>query len=171
MNVPYFEVDGARVWGATAMALAEFSAFAETQPASFERQIPDIYGPFQRRKELCRDKALAFASRCAGHEPCSGECKPATTASPHREAGGVMESFGELLSVDERRALEFFVTGLQDVSDPKVDRRELPYNASVLAHYAQVSVHAESEIPAPENLSVSSSTSSSPTRRSPTTVT
>jgi hypothetical protein len=26
MNVPYFEVDGARVWGATAMVLAEFLA-------------------------------------------------------------------------------------------------------------------------------------------------
>ena len=26
MNVPYFEVDGARVWGATAMVLAEFAA-------------------------------------------------------------------------------------------------------------------------------------------------
>jgi 8-oxo-dGTP pyrophosphatase MutT (NUDIX family) len=26
MNVPYFEVDGAHVWGATAMVLAEFSA-------------------------------------------------------------------------------------------------------------------------------------------------
>jgi len=33
MNVPYFEVDGARVWGATAMVLAEFGALlAETQP-------------------------------------------------------------------------------------------------------------------------------------------
>jgi 8-oxo-dGTP pyrophosphatase MutT (NUDIX family) len=33
MNVPYFEVDGARVWGATAMVLAEFSALlAETTP-------------------------------------------------------------------------------------------------------------------------------------------
>ena len=33
MNVPYFEVDGARVWGATAMVLAEFGvliADAET---------------------------------------------------------------------------------------------------------------------------------------------
>lgn len=29
MNVPYFEVDGARVWGATAMVLAEFSALVE----------------------------------------------------------------------------------------------------------------------------------------------
>jgi len=65
-----------------------------------------------------------------------------------------MESFGELLAVDERRALEFFVTGLQDVSDPGVNRQELLYNASVLAHYAQVSVRAELEMPAPENLSV-----------------
>jgi 8-oxo-dGTP pyrophosphatase MutT (NUDIX family) len=33
MNVPYFEVDGARVWGATAMVLAEFGALlAETRP-------------------------------------------------------------------------------------------------------------------------------------------
>jgi 8-oxo-dGTP pyrophosphatase MutT (NUDIX family) len=29
MNVPYFEVDGARVWGATAMVLAEFSALLD----------------------------------------------------------------------------------------------------------------------------------------------
>ena len=29
MNVPYFEVDGARVWGATAMVLAEFTALIE----------------------------------------------------------------------------------------------------------------------------------------------
>ena len=65
-----------------------------------------------------------------------------------------MESFGELLAVDERRTLEFFVTGLQDVSDRKLDRQELLYNASVLAHYAQISVRAEYELPAPEDLSV-----------------
>jgi hypothetical protein len=59
----------------------------------------------------------------------------------------------ELLAVDQRRALEFFVTGLQDVSDPGVDRQELLYNASVLAHYAQVSTCAELEMPAPANLS------------------
>ena len=29
MNVPYFEVDGARVWGATAMVLAEFTALID----------------------------------------------------------------------------------------------------------------------------------------------
>jgi hypothetical protein len=59
----------------------------------------------------------------------------------------------ELLAVDQRRALEFFVTGLQDVSDPGVDRQELLYNASVLAHYAQVSTCAELEMPSPANLS------------------
>ena len=59
----------------------------------------------------------------------------------------------ELLAVDQRRALEFFVTGLQDVSSPGVDRQELLYNASVLAHYAQVSTCTEIEMPAPVNLS------------------
>jgi 8-oxo-dGTP pyrophosphatase MutT (NUDIX family) len=33
MNVPYFDVDGARVWGATAMVLAEFGALlGDVQP-------------------------------------------------------------------------------------------------------------------------------------------
>ena len=64
-----------------------------------------------------------------------------------------MEPLQELLAVDQRRALEFFVTGLQDVSDPGVDRQELLYNASVLAHYSQVSTCAELEMPAPANLS------------------
>jgi hypothetical protein len=58
----------------------------------------------------------------------------------------------ELLAVDQRRALEFFVMGLQDVSDPGVDRQELLYNASVLAHYTQVSTCATQEMPAPANL-------------------
>ena len=64
-----------------------------------------------------------------------------------------MEPLQELLAVDQQRALEFFVTGLQDVSSPGVDRQELLYNASVLAHYAQVSTGAELEMPAPANLS------------------
>jgi hypothetical protein len=63
-----------------------------------------------------------------------------------------MEPLRELLGVDQQRALEFFVTGLQDVSSPEVDRHELLYNASVLAHYAQVSVFTELEMPAPANL-------------------
>ena len=60
----------------------------------------------------------------------------------------------ELLATDHRQALEFFVLGLQDVSDPTVDRQELLYNASVLAHYAQVSTRAGVDWPAPANLSV-----------------
>jgi hypothetical protein len=64
-----------------------------------------------------------------------------------------MEPLQELLAVNQRRALEFFVTGLLDVSDPGVDRQELLYNASVLAHYAQVSTTVQLEMPAPPTLS------------------
>lgn len=60
----------------------------------------------------------------------------------------------ELLAIDHRQALEFFVLRLQDVSEPSVDRQELLYNASLLAHYAQISTHADVDLPAPANLSV-----------------
>src|SRR6185295_16767173 len=59
----------------------------------------------------------------------------------------------ELLATDDRRALEFFVVGLRDVSEPTVDGQELLYNASVLAHYAQVSTYADSDLPALASLS------------------
>jgi len=59
----------------------------------------------------------------------------------------------ELIATDHRRVLEFFVSGLREVSEPNVDRQELFYNASVLAHYAQVSTEAGIEWPAPTNLS------------------
>lgn len=59
----------------------------------------------------------------------------------------------ELIAVDERRALEYFVAGLQEVcGGTDVDRHELLYNASVLAHYAQVSTHADLDMPAPSAL-------------------
>ena len=64
-----------------------------------------------------------------------------------------MESLRELLATDHRQALEFFVLGLLDVSEPAVDRQELLYNASVLAHFAQVSTCADSDVPAPTSLS------------------
>lgn len=64
-----------------------------------------------------------------------------------------MNPLGELLATDHQRILEFFVSGLRDVSEPDVDRQELLYNASVLAHYAQVSTEAGIEWPAPKNLS------------------
>jgi len=59
----------------------------------------------------------------------------------------------ELLAVDQRQALEFFLVRLRDVTEPTVDREELLYNASVLAHYAQVSTQTDVELPAPANLS------------------
>jgi hypothetical protein len=64
-----------------------------------------------------------------------------------------MGPLGELLATDHRQTLEFFVLGLRDVSEANVDREELFYNASVLAHYAQVSTQASVEWPAPGNLS------------------
>jgi hypothetical protein len=59
----------------------------------------------------------------------------------------------ELLAIDPRQALEFFVVRLQDVSEPTVDRHELLYNASLLAHYAHVSTQPEVDVPAPASLS------------------
>lgn len=58
----------------------------------------------------------------------------------------------ELLAVDERKTLEFFFLGLKDVSEADVDRQELLYNASVLAHYAQVSTHSDTDFPTPSAL-------------------
>jgi hypothetical protein len=58
----------------------------------------------------------------------------------------------ELLAVDERKTLEFFFVGLKDVSEADVDQRELLYNASVLAHYAQVSTQSDTEFPTPSAL-------------------
>jgi hypothetical protein len=64
-----------------------------------------------------------------------------------------MDPFQELFAIDHRQALEFFVLRLQDVAEPTVDREELLYNASVLAHYTQVSTQADIDVPAPANLS------------------
>jgi hypothetical protein len=64
-----------------------------------------------------------------------------------------MGPFRELLASDHRHTLEFFFLGLQEVSEPEVDRQELLYNASVLAHYAQVSTQATTDFPTPATLS------------------
>ena len=65
-----------------------------------------------------------------------------------------MEPLRELLATDHRQALAFFSVCLQDVCESAVDRQELLYNASVLAHYAQVSTRSDVDWPAPENLSI-----------------
>ena len=64
-----------------------------------------------------------------------------------------MDALGELLASDHRQTLEFFVTGLKDVSEPNFDREELLYNASVLAHYAQRSSGPETDGDTPATLS------------------
>lgn len=64
-----------------------------------------------------------------------------------------MEDLRILLATDHRRTLEFFFVHLQDVTDAQVDRQELLYNASVLAHYAQVSTCATTDMPTPSSLS------------------
>lgn len=63
-----------------------------------------------------------------------------------------MEALRELLASDHRQTFEFFYVGLQEVSDPTIDREELLYNASVLAHHAQVSTHAVADLPTPDSL-------------------
>jgi hypothetical protein len=64
-----------------------------------------------------------------------------------------MDPLGELVGTNHREALEFFFLGLHDLSEPTVDRQELLYNASVLAHYAQVSTKADVDLPIPADLS------------------
>ena len=63
-----------------------------------------------------------------------------------------MDPLGELLASDHRRTLEFFVMNLRDVSEPTVDQQELLYNASVLAHYAQISIDADTPMATPADL-------------------
>lgn len=63
-----------------------------------------------------------------------------------------MDPLGELLASDHQQTLAFFVTSLRDVSEPTVDPEELLYNASVLAHYAQVSIDADVDTATPADL-------------------
>jgi hypothetical protein len=65
---------------------------------------------------------------------------------------GVMDLLRELLAIDDRQALAFFVQHLQEVSESSVDRQELLYTASLLAHFAQVSTQSEVDWSAPTNL-------------------
>jgi hypothetical protein len=65
-----------------------------------------------------------------------------------------MDPLRELVATGHRQTLEFFFVGLQDLCEPTVDRQELLYNASVLAHYAQVSTQTDSDLPVPGNLGV-----------------
>jgi len=63
-----------------------------------------------------------------------------------------MGFYQELLGSDHLATLEFFVVGLRDVSESATDEQELLYNASVLAHYAQVSFDPDDELSTPADL-------------------
>lgn len=63
-----------------------------------------------------------------------------------------MGPLAELLATDHRQTLQFFFSRLRDVSEPTVDRQEMLYNASLLAHYAQTSTQTDVDLPAPANL-------------------
>ena len=63
-----------------------------------------------------------------------------------------MQPLRELLASDHRQTFEFFYVNLQEVVDPTVNQQELLYNASVLAHHAQVSSHAVNDLPTPSSL-------------------
>jgi hypothetical protein len=64
-----------------------------------------------------------------------------------------MEPLRELLASDHQQTLDFFVAGLQELCTADVDRQELLYNASVLAHHAQVSTQSTDDLPTPATLS------------------
>jgi hypothetical protein len=63
-----------------------------------------------------------------------------------------MGPYGELLGSGHRQTLEFFVSSLRDVTEQPVNPRELYYNASVLAHYAQTSTAATDGFATPASL-------------------
>jgi hypothetical protein len=63
-----------------------------------------------------------------------------------------MGPWQELLASGHRGTLEFFVVGLRDVSETIIDEGELLYNASVLAHYAQVTSDPEDDLSTPADL-------------------
>jgi hypothetical protein len=60
-----------------------------------------------------------------------------------------MDPLGRLLSSDRRETLQFFFTGLLDVTaEEDVDSPALLYNASVLAHFASTSTASGDGLPA-----------------------
>ena len=62
-----------------------------------------------------------------------------------------MHPLVKLIATDQRRTLEFFFLGLRDLWRT-VDRQELLYNASILAHYEQVPRAATEDPPTPADL-------------------
>jgi len=64
-----------------------------------------------------------------------------------------MGSLDRLLSSDPRETLQFFFTGLRDVtSGEPVNEDAVLYNASVLAHFASTSTSTHNGLPTPSTL-------------------
>jgi hypothetical protein len=82
------------------------------------------------------------------------ECDGASWIVVHEAFSRVTSPLRELLAIDRRLALEFFVVRLKDLAEPTVDREELLYNASVLAHYAQVPTYSGVSLATPVSLTV-----------------
>jgi hypothetical protein len=64
-----------------------------------------------------------------------------------------MDWLGRLLSSDPRETLQFFFSGLRDVTSSEVvDEQLVLYNASVLAHFASTSTSSPDGLPTPSSL-------------------
>jgi hypothetical protein len=73
-----------------------------------------------RQRQRLRRSAVKSRGLAWGQGSSFAELLPNT-----RSQGGVMGPLRELLAIDHRQALEFFVLRLQDVSEPTVDRQRL----------------------------------------------
>ena len=76
------------------------------------------------------------------------EMKPNT-----RHAGVSWVHYGNCSRSIIGRRWSFSFCAFRTSPSPRVDRQELLYNASLLAHYAQVSTQPDVDVPAPANLS------------------
>jgi hypothetical protein len=125
-----------------------FARFLEWRQRRLERApwTGPAPGPRPARIRIARRQ---HASRVADHA-----ARRRRPTRRWRTSDVAMGPLRELLAIDQRQALEFFVLRLQDVSESTVDQRQLLYNASVLAHYAQVSTQPPLDVPAPANLSM-----------------
>ena len=65
-----------------------------------------------------------------------------------------MSDFEMLFAVSHKQTLKFFAERFQEISDEPLEKVELMYNASLHAHYSQVSTFSETEFPMLQNLSV-----------------
>ncbi len=109
---------------------------------------------FPRAGDLIRwSKSSTLEADADNRAPRRNRRSRAALWHGHRPADKRIQMLRELLATDERRALEFFFVHLRDVCEPAVAEDELLYNASLLAHYAQVSTATTESVPMLPSLS------------------